>query len=226
MNIEIFKDIKGYEGLYQVSNFGNVKSLNFKRFGFEKILKFFYNTKRYQCVKLCKEGKLKTMRVHVLVAVAFLDHVPDGTTRIVVDHINNIKTDNRVENLQLISNRENISKDRKGISKYTGVSWCKNYNKWCSKITIDGKSKTLGYFKNEIEASDAYQKALKMYNNGDLSFLEPKKQSSQYKGVSFFNNKKWMAYIYINSKRKHLGYFDTELEAHLAVEKALNELNN
>jgi len=68
---------------------------------------------------------------------------------------------NNVSNLQLISQRENSSKDRKdGSSQYTGVSWFKKSNKWRSVIYINGKLKHLGLFDNELDASNAYQKTL------------------------------------------------------------------
>jgi hypothetical protein len=169
MSEEIFKDILGYEGLYQVSNFGNVKSLsremdNGKRkcISKERILKFGNDgTRGYLNVKLFKGNTKKTIKVHQLVAMAFLGHISDGSHKIVVDHINNIKTDNRAENLQLLTNRENSSKDKKnGSSQYTGVYWCNYYNKWHSRIYLNGKKKHLGYFTSEIEAHEAYQKAL------------------------------------------------------------------
>ena len=168
---EIWKDIPGYEGLYQVSNLGNVKSLDrevIRKDGrvyfFEgKILKKNKGTKGYLCVNLYKKSK-KHFKIHKLVAMAFLNHTPCGY-KIVVDHINNINTDNRVENLQLTSNRENASKDRNNTSsKYTGVSWSKSKNKWRSYITINNKLKHLGYFKDEELAKLAYIKELEILN--------------------------------------------------------------
>jgi hypothetical protein len=174
---EIWKDILGYDGKYQVSNFGNVKSL---KYGKEKILKPSDNGGGYYMINLCKDGKLKSIKIHILVAMVFLNHKPDGTTRIVIDHINNNPSDNRVENLQLISHRENCSKDRKGgSSKYVGVHFNKRNDTWQSRISIDGKRKTLGVFNTEIEAHEAYQNALKMYHKGDLSFMQSKKQLNQ-----------------------------------------------
>lgn len=100
--------------------------------------------------------------VHQLVVMAFLNHKLDGTNKIVVDHINNIKTDNRVENLQLITNRENSSKDKKGgTSKHTGVYYFKNKKKYESRITYKGKLLYLGLYDNEYDAHLAYQKKLK-----------------------------------------------------------------
>jgi len=158
MQKEIFKDVPNYEGLYQVSNLGNVKTLGYNK---EKILKQFIGSAGYYKVSLTKDKKPKGFDVHKLVAMAFLGHVPDGTNKIVVDHINDIKTDNRVENLQLISNRENSSKKPRGKSKYVGVYWMVNTNKWGARIRINGKRPFLGYFDTELEAHLAYQKALK-----------------------------------------------------------------
>jgi hypothetical protein len=64
-----------------------------------------------------------------------------------------------------------------------------------------------------------------MYNNGNLPFTKFIKTSSKYKGVSFDKKRnKWVSYININKKRKHIGYFNTELEAHKAVQKSLKEV--
>ena len=88
----------------------------------------------------------------------FLNHKPNK--EFVVDHINNIKLDNRLENLQLITQRENSSKDRKGTSVYRGVSWAKQNKKWIAQITINKKKINLGYFTIELNASKAYNLAL------------------------------------------------------------------
>jgi len=159
--MEIFKDIPGYEGIYQVSNLGRVKSLKFNR---EKILKLRDNSNGYLQVNLCCERKFKAIRVHQLVAMAFLNHTPDGTMKIIVDHKDNDKLNNRLSNLQLISARYNTSKDKKGSSKYTGVSWSKASNKWLSTIAINGKIKNLGYFNCELAAAAEYQKKLAEIN--------------------------------------------------------------
>ena len=156
--MEIFKDIPNYEGHYQVSNLGNVKSF---KWGKEKKLRPLLNKYGYLYVDICKYSKKKKIKIHSLVAMTFLNHKPNGTNEIVVDHINNIKTDNRLENLQLITNRENTSKDqRKSSSKFTGVSWKKSRNKWQACITINGKLKYLGLFTCELKAALAYQNAL------------------------------------------------------------------
>ena len=156
---EVFKDVPKYEGLYQVSNLGRVKSLKFNK---EKILKPVVNSNGYLSANLYCEGKLKQKSVHQIIAITFLNHKPDGNNGLIVDHIDNDKLNNRLENLQLISNRENTSKDKKGgTSKYTGVNWNKASNKWLSQIIINGKTKYIGLFKCELPAAAAYQKELK-----------------------------------------------------------------
>jgi hypothetical protein len=166
--MENWKSVIGYEGIYEVSDLGNIKSLSRKLFnsrGFfisqEKILKKPIDNNGYCCVSLRKDKILRIRRVHQLVAEAFLNHKPDGTHRICVDHINNIKTDNDFKNLQLISHRENSSKDRKNnSSKYVGVCWVKDKKKWKSAIWINQKHIHLGHFETELEAHNIYQNKL------------------------------------------------------------------
>lgn len=167
MENEIYKDIPGWEGLYQVSNQGNVKSLertvkhgdNFARIKC-KILKLQIAKDGYFVVRLCKNRSGKTHKVHQLIAMAFLGHKPCGY-KLVVDHIDNNPFNNHLSNLQIITARENLSKDKRGASKYTGVSWCKIKNKWKSAIQINGKGISLGYFTTEKEAAEAYNNRLK-----------------------------------------------------------------
>ena len=165
---EIWKDIKGYEGLYKVSNLGRVKSVervckskfgSFRRVS-EKIRKVVIGNTGYYEVTLNKKGKRKTFKIHQLVAINFLNHKPCGYN-LIVDHINNDQLDNKVENLQITTQRVNASKDRKNkTSKYTGVSFNKGTNKWISRITISGSEVYLGLFNCETSAHLAYQKVL------------------------------------------------------------------
>ncbi len=170
---EIWRDIPSYEGLYQVSNYGNVKSLERyvkgkveNRLQKENIL-----SKRlvgdignqYYAVTLCNNKDRKQIKISVLVAMAFLNHTPNGYVGFTVDHIDNNPLNNTVNNLQVITKRENSSKDKKGISKYTGVTFNKKSNKWRSQIWINGRNKTLGSFNDELEAHRAYQKELQQY---------------------------------------------------------------
>lgn len=166
---EIWKDVPNYEGMYKVSNLGRVKSLERKvkhwkggsRLIKEKILKQNICTYGYKYIALNKEGKKRSTKVHRIVAIAFLNHKPFGM-ELVIDHINNVKTDNRVENLQLITNRQNVTKDlKKNSSDYIGVSWSKHANKWVSRTWINGKRTHIGYFNCELAAAKAYNDKLK-----------------------------------------------------------------
>ena len=160
LGIEVWKDIPEYEGLYQASNLGNIRSLNYHRSGGVKNLILSKNSKNRFHVILCNyPAKKKFFYVHQLLAFTFLRHKPNGHN-IVIDHIDNNPLNNNLYNLQLITQRENLSKDKKGTSKHTGVSWNKKRNKWRGQIFINGKARHLGYFTNEKEAAQAYQNEL------------------------------------------------------------------
>ena len=155
--IEIYKDVVGYEGIYQVSNLGNVKSMKFNK---EKILKAYKNTYGYPTVGLRINRLAKIKQVHQLVAESFLNH-KSFKMQLVVNHIDFNRDNNTVENLEIISQRENSNqKHLKSSSEYTGVSWHKYHNKWKASIFINGNQKHLGYYTDELEASKAYQKEL------------------------------------------------------------------
>jgi len=97
----------------------------------------------------------------------FINHKPNKYES-VIDHIDENKLNNREDNLQLISHRENISKGfkNKGTSKFTGVSWNNENKKWQSFIRIPkGKNINLGSFDTDYRASIAYQFALLQINN-------------------------------------------------------------
>ena len=112
----IWKDVIGYEGSYQVSDTGLVKSLERKdtigRVVRERILRAGVNERGYEVVALRRGGKSNTRKVHQLVAESFLNHKRCGL-KIVVDHIDHNKLNNKAENLQLLTKGENISKGYK-----------------------------------------------------------------------------------------------------------------
>ena len=103
---EIWRDVVGYEGLYQVSNLGRVKSLNYHRSGKEGIMKPVLEDNGYYSVNLYKNGKVKKFSLHRLVVETFLGKIPNG---LVVNHLNEIKSDNRLENLEICTQKENTN---------------------------------------------------------------------------------------------------------------------
>lgn len=171
---EEWRDVAGYEGIYKISNMGRVKSAarlisngSWDRMQTERILKHTVDDGCYPRVCLCNGISKRSVRVHQVVAIAFLNHTPDGH-KLEVDHINGIKTDPRAVNLRIVTNRFNCTlgarknKDRL-TSQYPGVSWQRCDNRWKSEIKLDGKPKYLGLFRNELDAAEAYQSALSKY---------------------------------------------------------------
>ena len=162
MEQEIWKDVIGFE-FYQVSNLGRVKSNRFKK---EKILKSAIGNHGYLLVSIYKDKKRYSRTVHQIVAESFLNHKPCGS-KVVVDHIDNNRLNNIVENLRLVSTRENTSKKNTNTSsKYIGVVWHKRHKKWMSAIMVNGFKKYLGYFNTEIDAYNAYCDELNKINIG------------------------------------------------------------
>ncbi len=170
---EQWKDIPDYDGIYQVSDLGRVKSL--KRiiynhginqfYSKEKILKVALLKNGYFSVALRKNNKQKSIYVHILVAIAFLNHKPCGY-KLVINHKNLIKIDNRKLNIEIVTNRENSNqKHLPSSSNYVGVSWSKKLGKWVAYIRINGRVKYLGSFYKELDASIAYQEKLKQISN-------------------------------------------------------------
>ena len=119
---EEWRDIKGYEGKYMVSNLGRVKSLNYSNTGKEGILNARDNGKGYLRVILWKDGKDKKYRINRLVAQAFIPN-PDNLPE--VNHKDEDKTNNRVENLEWCSRQYNVEYSQGkaviGINKVSGL---------------------------------------------------------------------------------------------------------
>jgi hypothetical protein len=146
--MEEFKKIDDYDN-YSVSNFGSVRNDETGR-----IRKAGKNTWGYLQVQLSKNGILKWFKIHRLVGIYFIENVNNYKE---IDHINRDKLDNRVENLRWATRSQqeaNKGKKQNTSSIYKGVLFDKHANKWCSRITIDKKTKYLGLFLTEIEAFD------------------------------------------------------------------------
>lgn len=113
--VEIWKPIPDYDGYFEISNLGRVKSVerwvkqgNFTRHVTEKIKKAHITPYGYPAVTLCKEGKSKETQLHILLARTFIPN-PDQKTQI--DHINTVKTDFRLKNLRWVTPKENANNE-------------------------------------------------------------------------------------------------------------------
>lgn len=174
--MEEWRDIKGYEGLYQISNEGRVKSLSriikYKdgrdRPTKEKILKQTKDNNGYYYINLSKDSKIKPYRVHVLLYSTFVSEIPKGY---VIDHINRNKSDNRLENLRMVSyNINSLNREFKykpDIYKYKNKKGKKIY--YVLRFSFDGKRKTIGYYDTYEDAEKVYGELFKIreekYNN-------------------------------------------------------------
>lgn len=156
---EVWKDVVGYEGLYQVSNLGRVRS--FERKGTFTKIKVQETVKGgYKRVNLYKNGRLKKMLVHRLVAEAFLG-TPDKDMQ--VNHINGIVDDNRLENLEWVTVKENANHKTTVLNKKPrGVYRAGKYG-WSAQIVFNQKKINLGVFKNKQDAYKVfYQKYIEL----------------------------------------------------------------
>jgi len=109
-----WKAIEGFEG-YEVSNIGNIRSF---KHGKIRIRKLVLDSKGYYQVNLSINGKCKLQLVHRLLAIAF---IPNPDNKPCIDHINRIKTDNRLENLRWATHQENNQNITPPLNKGTGI---------------------------------------------------------------------------------------------------------
>lgn len=148
--IERWVPVLGYEGKYTVSDKGRVYSLLSFRY-----LKPQIQNRGYTTYGLHKNSKKIAKKAHRLVYEGFIGAIKDGYQ---INHINGIKDDNCIDNLEEVSPRENVqhyvSGNVKKSSRFCGVTH--HLNGWQAQITTNGKQKYIGWFKTEIEAARAY----------------------------------------------------------------------
>lgn len=139
---EIWKDIKDYEGMYQISDIGNVKSLNYRNLGYAKNLVPKRNNCGRMWVELTKNGCKKQMLVHRLVAMAFIDnpnHYPQ------INHKDENPANNCVDNLEWCTQSYNIQytinrhpRQRREIKNYS-LKYRKISGREIEQVSQDGK---------------------------------------------------------------------------------------
>ena len=227
--MESWKTITGYEN-YMVSNNGRIKSINYANTGQEHILNLIVNKDGYIRVKLYNKNKSRNFFAHVLVGIEFLGYDPYNNDGLVIDHDDCDKTNNKKENLKIVTVRYNNSKERKSLSGYTGVH--NKSGKWIASIVINGERIYLGSSNDPEKMSELYQSALSnisKYNGNPKDFRKflgytDHEDRKEYKGV-FFNNdrKKWKVKLVLDGKRKDIGRYDSKSIA-IKVSKAV--INN
>jgi len=156
MEKERWKEVPGYPR-YEMSNLGRIKK--------DGKVSEINQKGKYKSRRIINGNGYKSYRVSVLVAMTFLGHKPCGH-KVVVDHKDNNQHNDKLDNIQLITNRQNYNKDRsKGAtSKYPGVHFNKSHNKYRAFVRINGKRKHLGFFDTEEEAYKTYKGVLDKAN--------------------------------------------------------------
>ena len=146
---EVWKDIKGYEGMYQVSNFGRVKSFDrYDKHGALWLGKILSNKPKktgYVNVKFSVDGKRSVKLVHRLVAEAFIPNIENKPE---VNHKDGNKSNNKVSNLEWVTSRENtLHGIEKGLIKYNKEALARGQKKSAElmkrkvrQVSIDGES--------------------------------------------------------------------------------------
>ena len=222
--IEQWKDIKGYEGLYQVSNTGKVFSV---RSGRE--MKQSLHRKGYKQVQLSNNGDGKRLYVHRLVLEAFK---PQSVDQIGLhcDHIDEDKANNHIDNLRWVTSRFNTVRSKKfdykvGVQKYTGR---KGYP-YMSSIKFKGKHIHLGKYKTKDEAHEAYNKGLQLVRQG-IKPISPKPIPTTYNygpRITYTKSKKNPVTLQIqyNKKPTHIGVYKTDEEAINAFKVGMDRIS-
>ncbi len=160
---EIWKNIQNYEGYYEISNLGNIRSLEktiYNKNGLPrklplKNLKLSISTKGYLKIGLSKNDIKLNFELHRLLAIHFIKKTSEDFN--IVNHIDGNILNNNLDNLEWTTLRENTTHGilkKSYTSKYINVYKNKNSKKWSACIGLNNKNHYLGSFENEIEANE------------------------------------------------------------------------
>lgn len=170
-DLSLFEDIPNYENIYKIDKYGNVLSCpSINSYSYHIVKKELL--KGYFRVSLWKNGKSKHFFIHQLLAKVF---IPNPENKPHINHINGIKNDNRLENIEWCTPLENIThsiknnlagtnrcrKHKTNKSGYIGVHWHKVNKKYVARLRLkNGNRLTIGNYDDVIEAAKAYDNAL------------------------------------------------------------------
>jgi hypothetical protein len=167
-----WKPFRGYENLYLISNNGVVHSLISN-----KILKNNLSTSGYYFVNIYKEKKGKPKFIHHMIAESFLGH-SINRFKFVIDHKDNNKLNNNIDNIQIITNRHNSIKDKNPKSGYSCIY--KNNSSWIIRMRVLGKKVTIGTLK-DIQEAKIYRDMFIKDLDSALSIPEIQEKIKEYK---------------------------------------------
>lgn len=178
--MEIWKPVVGYESLYEVSNFGNVRSLNYRRTGQKKILSSTTSKEGYKKISLYKEGKMKQVYIHRLVAQAF---IPNPNDYPIINHKDENPSNNHVSNLEwctiAYNNSYGTAIERK-VEKLKGRKHTEEAKRKMSKA-LKGKNtgKKLSY-EQKRKIGEAVKKKIQCLNTGQI--FNSLKEAAEWSG--------------------------------------------
>lgn len=215
--VEIWKDVVGFEGFYKVSNLGNVYSCFMK-----KNLKTS-NSNRYRQTTLCNGKVRKQSMVHQLVAMAFIDK-DYKKKNLVCNHIDRVRSNNKLSNLEIITQRGNSSYDRDNGLK-VGVTHRRG--KYIARVFYKNKFYHLGSYDTIEEAHLKYKEAFDSIENEKFNYESIRQKSITYSGFKNigFDTRRghWFVRITFNKKRIFSRAFLNIEDAKLELSKMLSE---